>query len=158
MSFLAIAWQVYEEQVMADQAIEEEEDPSRDLVAFRHLDPLTVRVQEPELLEIPTKAPTSVGVVEEDGIQGKIAKGVEVKASSLSTIHPLEIHPAGGTAVCWNDSVIQDDGIPGALATLRVCQRIHPKFNYMGVLGIVKAEIWENGVCAAVIEAAVSIE
>lgn len=52
--------------------------------------------------------------------------------------------------------MIPDDRIPDARVMFGIVQCIYPKFDYMGVFGAVHVEIWENGICTAVIEAAVS--
>ena len=49
-----------------------------------------------------------------------------------------------------------NDRTPNARVTFRVCQCIHPEFDHMGTL-VVQVKILENGVCTAVVEAAVSI-
>jgi len=54
--------------------------------------------------------------------------------------------------------MIQDDRILDVRVMFRVCRCIHPEFDYMGGLVIVQVEVWKNGVCAVVIETAVSME
>ena len=104
-----------------------------------------------------TKTPRSITIVEEHSVQAKLrVSRVEAGVGSFST-RPLGSDAAGGIVACRDNSVIQDDRIPDVRVTFRVHWCTHPKFDGMGVLSVVQVEIWENGVCSVIIEAAVCI-
>jgi hypothetical protein len=96
-----------------------EENPSCDFVVFHHLGPPSNHASSSVLPEIDAKVSTSIEIIDEQGVDPKHRTGSRLgtNANPFSTPRPSDF---GGIAVCWSDSVIQDDGIPDARTMFRV--------------------------------------
>lgn len=135
-----------------------EENPSRDFVIFHRLDRLPDYVWYSVLPEIGTKVPTSTGIIDEQGVDAKLPESrVGINTSPFSTLWPSD---SDGIVVCWSNGVIQDDRVPSARVMFCVFHCIHPEFDDVvtGMPVVMEVEAWENGVCAVVVEAPVSME
>lgn len=134
-----------------------EENPSRDFVIFHRLDRLPDYVWYSVLPEIGTKVPASTGIIDEQSVYAKLPESrVGINTSPFSTLWPSD---SGRIVVCWRHSVVQDDRIPSIRVMFCVFQCIHPEFDDVvtGMFVVMEVEVWENGVCAVVVEASVSI-
>ena len=119
------SWQVREEQFTPTRAsVRYEKNSSCNLVGSNRLNPILVHAQQPVLPGGGTKVSTSIGFVEEHGVQEKPISRVRAKIDCFLTTRFLDTNPGSGVAVRWSNSVIEDDG---------TFISIHPEFDYVGV-------------------------